>query len=120
MPKANGAAFDGYVEWAGNEMEVSPMLEKLILHVQSMFEKVITYVKESSIWELPPEALVLISLGLFPIVSCFLFIFTCLSFLFMSFVAFEGTWQRSETNGQSSTIIVHLLGWKLSPVAFYC
>ena len=67
------------------------MLEKLILHVQSMFEKVITYVKESSIWELPPEALVLISLGLFPIVSCFLFIFTCLSFLFMSFVAFEGT-----------------------------
>ena len=74
---------------------------------QTTMENLISQVKESPFWDLPPTALVLIGICLLPVASCISFFITSISLLFIAFLAFEGNQYASQN--QTQTLISNMI-----------
>merc|ERR1712179_258998 len=80
---------------------------------QTTMENLISQVKESPFWDLPPTALVLIGICLLPVASCISFFITSISLLFIAFLAFEGTMMTIGA-AIAAALLVSLIGMGLS------
>jgi len=116
-------------EWAGEKVKDYPMVEKLVSQMkdtsenaqvswqkvkeQTTMENLISLVKESPFWDLPPTALVLIGICLLPVASCISFFITSISLLFIAFLAFEGTMMTIGA-AIAAALLVSLIGMGLS------